>query len=237
MSKKHVIIVIALFFIGISSVAYCFGNDASGDELIDCDTAESQETSLSDGQNKKYDKSVKNNVNTSDNNTKSINKSESIIYIHICGEVREPGVYELKKKDARVIDAIKAAGGITKEASTRAVNQAEKVTDGQQIYIPSKEEEKIDIISSQSAERVNKTDHVSGTSGDNKDNNNTAGKVNINTASEQELITLPGIGSAKAVKIIDYRTAHGNFKKIEDIMKIPGIKEGLFNKISENITV
>ena len=83
MSKKHVIIIIALFFIGISSVAYCFGNDASGDELIDCDTTESQEISYSDEQNKKYDKSVKNNNNTTDNSTKSINKSESKIYIHI----------------------------------------------------------------------------------------------------------------------------------------------------------
>jgi competence protein ComEA len=235
LSKKHVIIIIALFFIGISSVAYCFGNDASGDELIDCDTTESQEISYSDEQNKKYDKSVKNNNNTTDNSTKSINKSESKIYIHICGEVREPGVYELKKKDARVIDAIKAAGGTTKEASIRAVNQAEKVTDGQQIYIPSKDEEKKDVISSQSSNSVNKIDNLSeGSSGE---LTKVAKKVNINTALEQELITLPGIGSAKAEKIINYRTAHGNFKKIEDIMKIPGIKEGLFNKISENITV
>lgn len=224
MSKKHVIIVIALFFIGVTTVAYSFGNDASGDELIDCDTVESQEKSHSDDQDKKYDKSVKNNVNASDNNTKRVTELDSVIYIHICGEVREPGVYELKNKEARVIDAIKAAGGLTKKASTRAVNQAEKVTDGQQIYIPSKEEEKQDVISNEVSSNV-----VS--------QGKEASKVNINTASEQELITLPGIGSAKASKIIDYRRANGNFKKIEDIMKIPGIKEGLFNKISENITV
>ena len=219
MSKKHVIIVIALFFIGVTTVAYSFGNDASGDELIDCDTVESQEKSHSDDQDKKYDKSVKNNVNASDTNTKRVTELDSVIYIHIWGEVREPGVYELKNKEARVIDAIKAAGGLTKKASTRAVNQAEKVTDGQQIYIPSKEEEKQDVTSNVVSQGKE------------------ASKININTASEQELITLPGIGSAKASKIIDYRRANGNFKKIEDIMKIPGIKEGLFNKISENITV
>ena len=61
--------------------------------------------------------------------------------------------------------------------------------------------------------------------------------MNINTASTKELITLPGIGEAKAQKIIDYRADNGKFSKIEDIMNIPGIKEGLFNKISENITV
>lgn len=228
MSKKHVIIVITLFFIGIASVAYGFGNDASGEELIDCDTSDSQDITDSDTHNKKYDKSVKNNVNTTDNSTKSINNSESTLFVHICGEVREPGVYELKKEEARVIDAIKAAGGLTKNASTRAVNQAELVSDGQQIYIPSVDEESKDVVSNSSSSESS-TLLESGA----KDTD----KVNINTASEKELITLPGIGSAKALKIVEYRATNGRFSKIEDIMKIPGIKEGLFNKISENITV
>lgn len=228
MSKKHVILVITLFFIGLALVVYCFNNNAEGDELIDCDTKIDSKTTdeTNDSGNNiggSYDKSVNDTVNTSDINSKNETESDKTIYVHICGEVREPGVYEIKKKEARVIDAIEAADGLTKNASTRAVNQAEIVTDGQQIYIPSKEEEKMDVVPSSNT--------------DNTSSKSSSTKVNINTASEQELITLPGIGSAKALDIIDYRAKNGSFSKIEDIMKVPGIKEGLFNKISENITV
>ena len=96
------------------------------------------------------------------------------------------------------------------------LNQAEKLSDGQKIYVPTISESE-------------ESDNASGISAD--------GKVNINRATAEELMTLPGIGESKANDIISYRETNGSFAKIEDIMNIPGIKDGVFNKISGSITV
>lgn len=137
------------------------------------------------------------------------------IYVHVCGEVNSPGVYELET-GSRIFEAIEAAGGMTKAAVGDSVNQAEILTDGQQLYVPSEEE-----IQNQNDET---------TMVDN-------GKVNINNASKEELMSLSGIGEAKADAIIRYREESGNFKSIEEIMEIEGIKEGVFRKIEDQITV
>lgn len=146
-------------------------------------------------------------------------KNESLtnecIYVHVCGEVESPGVYELSS-GSRIFEAIEAAGGVTKKASEEAVNQAEILKDGQQLYIPSQEE-----LENQYSE--------TGAAAD--------GKVNINRASKEELMTLPGIGEAKADAIIRYRQEKGTFDSIENIMEIEGIKEGVFRKIQDQITV
>ena len=218
MNKKHLIIIIVVFFIGITGVAF-YMNKSNDSELVDCDT----QTSYSEEDNSNSKETTDNN--SKDSNTSSKDNKNKKIYVHICGEVNEPGVYELKE-DARVIDAIEAAKGLTKAASQQSVNQAEKLEDSEQIYIPSIKEVKED---------VNQT--VKSSESNSSINNEGNNKVNINTASQEELTTLPGIGVAKAQKIIAYRQQNGSFSKIEDIMKISGIKEGLFNKISENITV
>ena len=140
---------------------------------------------------------------------------EEKIFIHVCGEVNCPGVYELTM-GSRIFEAINMAGGITKKAAADSINQAEILTDGQQIYVPSKEE-------------AEKQGNGSGAASD--------GKVNINRASKEELMTLSGIGEAKADAIIRYRQENGNFDSIEDIMEIEGIKEGVFRKIQDQITV
>lgn len=141
------------------------------------------------------------------------------LYVDVCGEVLYPGVYELEP-GSRVYTAIQAAGGMTEAADSTYLNQAESLQDGQQIYVPSKDE------------TVEKT--LGGT-GNMRERDN--GKVNLNTAGKEELMTLPGIGEAKAESIIRYREAHGHFQKPEDLMKIEGIKSGVFNKIKEQITV
>lgn len=160
-------------------------------------------------------------VTVKDQDTQVTNKSETTsknrkIYVYICGQVKNPGVYEFTSDD-RIVMAIKAAGGFTSKASKESVNQAEKMEDGQQIYIPSQKESKADMSSDM--ERT------------------ASGKVNINTAGKEELMTLSGIGEAKASDIIAYRQEQGSFSKIEDLMKIGGIKEGVFNKIKDNITI
>ena len=145
----------------------------------------------------------------------SENENSEKIYVHICGEVNNPGVYELDA-GSRIFEAVGAAGGMTKAAAEDSVNQAEVLTDGQQVYLPSLEEVQNQMQETAAAE---------------------SGKVNINKASKEELMTLPGIGESKADAIIRYREECGNFDSIEGIMEIEGIKEGVFRKIEERITV
>ena len=143
------------------------------------------------------------------------------VYVYVCGAVNAPGVYELKK-DARVFEAITLAGGMTAEAAPEAVSQARTVADGEQIYVPTVREVQM--------QGSGVEDIVTG-------NADVSGKVNINTAGKEELMTLTGIGEAKAQSILDYREEHGKFGSIEDLMLIEGIKEGVFNKIKEDITI
>ena len=143
----------------------------------------------------------------------------STVYIHICGEVKKPGVYTFDLPP-RLMEVVEKAGGFTKKADSSAVNLAESVTDGSQITIPSKSKKK-----KESAEEKEVQDTTS------------EGKVNINTASREELMTLNGIGESKASQIISYRETNGLFKKIDDIMNISGIKEGVFNNIKDYIIV
>lgn len=142
--------------------------------------------------------------------------------VHICGEVQDPGVYSLPE-GSRVVDAIRAAGGLTEDASERNVNQAAAVTDGMQIVVPTLEE-------AQSGGNVWNTDAQGVRSTDD-------GLVNINTADVSQLMTLPGIGQTRAEAIAAYRQQHGNFRTIEEIMKVDGIKEGSFAKLKARITV
>ena len=143
------------------------------------------------------------------------------VYVYVCGAVNAPGVYELKK-DARVFEAITLAGGMTAEAAPEAVSQARTVADGEQIYVPTVREAQM--------QGAGVEDIVTG-------NADVSGKININTAGKDELMTLTGIGEAKAQSILDYREEHGQFGSIEDLMLIEGIKEGVFNKIKEDITI
>ena len=143
------------------------------------------------------------------------------VYVYVCGAVNAPGVYELKK-DARVFEAITLAGGMTAEAAPEAVSQARTVADGEQIYVPT--------VRGVQMQGSGVEDIVTG-------NADVSGKVNINTAGKEELMTLTGIGEAKAQSILDYREEHGRFGSIEDLMLIEGIKEGVFNKIKEDITI
>ncbi len=137
-------------------------------------------------------------------------EEEEGLYVHICGEVCIPGVYAMPE-GSRIVDAVNAAGGLSEEADVSAVNLAKEVEDGMQIHIPSTTEQT--VITQKN------------------------GKIDINHASLEELCSLPGIGESKASDIIRYRQQNGAFGKIEDIMKVTGIKQGLFEKIREKIDV
>lgn len=145
------------------------------------------------------------------------------VFVYVCGAVKSPGVYELKS-GARVYEAIELAGGVTGEAAQELLNQAEVVSDGERIYVPDQEEAEAFQNGTGGLE-------TGVTDGSEK------GKININTAGKEELMQLTGIGEAKAQSILDYREEHGKFTSTEELMQIEGIKEGVFNKIKDNITI
>lgn len=142
---------------------------------------------------------------------------EPLIVVHVCGQVKNPGVYEAPK-GSRLYELLELAGGFTGEAADDYLNLAAVAEDGQQIYVPGREEAA--TMPKQQAGEEGKS-----------------AKVNINTAGVEQLTALRGIGEAKAQDIINYRESHGVFKKIEEIMKISGIKEAAFEKIKDQITV
>lgn len=153
---------------------------------------------------------------------------KAAVYIHVCGQVKKPGVYVFTR-EPRAIEAIEKAGGFTKKADSSSLNQAAIVTDGTQLMIPA-----ITDLQSVTDEK-SVSDSKAGT--DANVSVQKTDRVNINTASKEELMTLSGIGESKASQILSYREENGFFQKTEDIMNISGIKEGVFGKIKDRITV
>ncbi|MBR4178973.1 MAG: helix-hairpin-helix domain-containing protein [Bacilli bacterium] len=186
---------------------------------------------------KKGNKEYINNSNNISLEVEDVSVDE--IYIDIKGSVANPGVYKLNS-DARVMDAIEASGGITADANTRFINLSKKLYDGDVIVIYSNKEikeaqkEKVVYIDTPCVCEEVKNDACYKEEGEENKSND---KININTASLEELKTLAGIGEAKAKSIIDYRNNNGNFKSIEDIKKVNGISESIYAKIKENITI
>lgn len=146
---------------------------------------------------------------------------EKPVTVYICGSVESPGVYELPA-GSRVCDALDAAGGFSEGADEKRINLAGMLCDGEMIYFP-KEGEPLPEGSS---------DHLQNSSGE-----SAGGLVNINTAGEDALTALPGIGSSKARAIVMYREEHGGFKDIREIMNVSGIGENLFKQIEGLICV
>ena len=165
------------------------------------------------------------------------NDSQSFV-VYVSGYVNNPGVYELSA-GSRVIDAIDAAGGYSKEAYDNYLNLASLIADGQMIYVPSEEEIESGSIErgvASGADGSGAGGVTGGNGGGNGGNSSGSGTlVNINQASKEELMTLPGIGESKADKIIAYREENGRFNSPEGIMEISGIKDGLYNKIKDKI--
>ena len=145
------------------------------------------------------------------------------IKVHVTGAVNTPGVYDLPL-DSRVQDAIFAAGGFTSEAQVEGVNLAAKLQDGDQVQVSA---QRTAVISTTESESFQNTGV----------DLSTLTVININTASQAELETLPGIGPVTAEKIIEYRQINGDFSSIEGIQKVSGIGPATFEKIKDQITV
>ena len=156
-----------------------------------------------------------------------IEEETKLLYVYICGAVHMPGVYTLPE-GSRVCDLFEAANGLTEKAATDYWNQARLLVDGEMIYVPTIEEAE--------ERQMGRLDDSSSLS-DLTDTNNTNGKTNLNTASLEQLMEIPGIGESKAKAIINYREENGGFSSIEEVMNIEGIKEGVFSKMKEYIVV
>lgn len=140
------------------------------------------------------------------------------IIVHVTGEVKYSGVVTLNEGD-RVVDAILAAGGETENADLSKLNLAYVLSDGEKIYVPNKNDSEEDLV----------------TNGNNSEKENKL--VNINTATVEELSSLPGIGQALAERIVMYRMQNGKFENIEAIKNVSGIGDSKFNNIKDMIKV
>lgn len=160
--------------------------------------------------------------------------AEAVWYIHVCGAVSNPGVYELPE-GSRCFEAVQKAGGFTADAAQNYVNMAEILSDGVRLEIPTKEQAAQVQKENTGKAGFGKTESAAGAG----TNASAAGmaKVNINTADISQLCTLSGVGESRAKNIIAYREAHGSFQNCEDLMQVTGIKEGLYSKIKDQICV
>ena len=160
----------------------------------------------------------------------------STVIVDIKGNVNNPGVYEVEN-GKRINDVINMAGGLTEDADTSNINLAKIVTDEMTIVIYSKEE----VLEKYKSEVcICDCPYITNDAcitNEPTEEESTSNLVNINTASVDELMTLPGLGEAKAKSIIEYRTKNGNFTSIESIKEVSGIGEAIFEKIKDYITV
>ena len=251
--KSRLQVLVVLLFIGIAGAVFVFSGKNEGKET-GLEVVEDMSSGSANYSRSGYDKTeasalvdnkkeafAKNSrgksVDIQPTGEESPNAGAGRIFVHVCGAVKKEGVYELSP-DARVVDAIRAAGGCTKKAASFGINQAEALKDGVQVYVPTKAEIKketngVGSLASFGTEGVR--------TGLSSQGMNPGGGgdalININLATKEELMKLNGVGEAKAELIITYRQAKGGFKDIKDIMKIKGIKQKFFDKIKDKICI
>jgi len=144
-------------------------------------------------------------------------------FCYVCGQVKNPGVYEFEQGE-RLDVLIDKAGGFTKKAARESLNLAQAAIDGEKVYVPSKDE-------------IENETTILDLSKDGNDKDASDEKVNLNTADAEKLTTLPGVGVAKAASIIAYRQEHGSFQSIEELKNVEGIKDRVYEKIKDFISV
>lgn len=216
--KINMKVLAAVMLISISAVVYsCRGTGMeSADNVSDVVYFDSE---LSEGREISDEKEML--ASGRDTYTEISESTATEILIYVCGQVVSPGVYTLEE-GARIVDALEAAGGMTEDAGADRLNLASVVHDGDRIYVPSVDEEIEPGMNNLSdvSDSMNQQDL----------------RVNINTASKEQLMTLPGIGAAKAESIIKYRENYGVFQSVEALKEVPGIKTGVYEGLKDLIT-
>lgn len=232
--KKIIISIILLIILAVGFIIYILAGNSSEYSALDLENdavVESGED-VDNGQENSMQSADNTNVTDDGNdidNTNQVTEEVVEIAVHITGEVKKQGLIYLKE-GSRVADAIEKAGGETKNADLSQINLAYVLQDGQKIYVPNKKEKISQYITEDSG---NNDTEENNTSNSNKED----AKVNINTANQSELDSLPGIGPSIAQKIIDYREENGNFKNIEELQNVKGIGDTKYEEIKDRVTV
>ena len=215
----HKAVVVAMLVVIAMASGLAMASFGGGDGGVSFERAEGSSSSVEPGSG-----DVSSDEVSDDSSPKAPAATE--VYVDVDGAVVSPGVYRLKD-GARVTQAIDAAGGLTPEADVTGLNRASKVVDGQKIYVPKVGEQ----------QAIGSGGGVDGSAASISGGNDTAGLVNINTASAAELQTLSGIGPSMAQSIIDERTKNGAFASVDDLMRVSGIGEKKLAKIKDCICV
>lgn len=165
-----------------------------------------------------------------DDAARAVQEATGVTVVHVDGAVVSPGVFELSVSSPRVRDAVAAAGGLTDEADTSSINLAATVADGQKVYVPTEGEVSSPAVSDVGQRSGQATSPTSAST-------SSPGPVNINVADAEALKTLPGVGEATALAIIEDRKANGPFRSPEDLMRVSGIGEKKFARLKDGICV
>lgn len=232
-SKPILCIVVSLIVILSAVFGYNVLHKEDGDILILSSTPEAESSgAYSEG-----------NIEQTSPGVTMKPSSENTIHVYVVGCVNNPGMVKVEKGQM-IYDAIIAAGGLTNKADSENINMAYILNENLMIRVIEKgaasEGEKSDTSAAANNGSAGSGIEVIAGIAQNDSQGNTSDdkkKVNINTASSEELQTLKGVGESTAAKIIEYRTQNGPFEKIEDIMNIPGIKEAKFNSLKDYIYV
>ena len=261
---------LCLFLLGCSEESFLIQKDSSSILLEDETAVSEEELQISakdvEGPSKEILEKSKEEITeqklTEDVVVTEVEQKAAEIAVHICGAVKQPGVYYLKENQ-RLHEGIEKAGGFREDAEENYLNQALVLEDGMQIIVPTKEEVRLEEkLNTESQKRTDiedvsdsyilsqkSTEELAAESGylQKKDRQQKAdgvdvsekqnGKVNLNTADETLLCTLPGIGESRAKSIIAYRQEHGLFQTPEDVMKVSGIKQAAYEKMKDYVTV
>ena len=226
--KKWLMTGITLVFFLVSGIWYYvvhFTGTAAG-----AGTGQNRMDETVTGSDTENTKSAENPVKSGEQTaeSKQLTPEPVYCYVFLCGCIAKEGVYKLPE-GSRLYEAVELAGGFTEDADEAYHNLARVIADGERVYIPSKKETE----SMNLKERIDDTASGRGTAADTSEK----AKVNLNTATKEKLMELPGIGEAKAKDIMEYRTKVGAFATIEEIMNISGIGTAMFERIKEQITV
>ena len=209
--KQIVVIVVFLFFLAAGLWYYFQGN-----KLLEQQKTATEMTEVW--------KAFETEASVTQPPNQEILETEKLV-VHVCGAVENPGVYTLSA-NSRLYEAIAMAGGFSKEADSSYHNLARTIKDGERIYILSTSETKVLTVEQQTAGEESVGASLQ-----------TNGLINLNTATAEQLMTLPGIGEARAADILSYRAKIGQFTDIEELMNVSGIGESRFEKIKDKITV
>lgn len=213
--KKRIQGVLLAFCLGMSIC--CSGCKESNVSSIELERASDNESN-DEIQEKKKESGAGNEKKAAVVSGGSIASQPIVVYV--CGAVNVPGVYTLAPS-SRMSDAVAAAGGMSPQADANVLNLAQFLTDGQMIRIPLQGE----VLALEDGSQA----------GESQSGQDSDGKININTADAAQLMSIPGVGQAKADAIIRYRKEQGAFQSVEDIMQVEGIKEGSFAKMKDYI--